>query len=89
MSGTVYKDRKEFKEIYHLKVEQIPTNKPVIRVDHNDQIYATKKAKENAIIERVKGIHELHRPVLIGTTSVQMSERISDLLTKKGLLMKF
>ena len=63
MSGTVYKDRKEFKEIYHLKVERIPTNKPVIRVDHNDQIYATKKAKENAIIERVKGIHELHRPV--------------------------
>ena len=85
MSGTVYKDRKEFKEIYHLKVERIPTNKPVIRVDHNDQIYATKKAKENAIIERVKGIHELHRPVLIGTTSVQMSERISDLLTKEGL----
>lgn len=86
MSGTVYKDRKEFKEIYHLKVERIPTNKPVIRVDHNDQIYATKKAKENAIIERVKGIHELHRPVLIGTTSVQMSERISDLLTKEGLV---
>lgn len=85
MSGTVYKDRKEFKEIYHLKVERIATNKPVIRVDHDDQIYSTKQAKEAAIIERVKGIHAMHRPILIGTTSVQSSERISKLLAKEEL----
>lgn len=85
MSGTVYKDRKEFKEIYHLKVERIATNKPVIRIDHDDQIYSTIRAKEVAIIERVKGIHAMHRPILIGTTSVQMSERISELLTKENL----
>lgn len=85
MSGTVYKDRKEFKEIYHLKVERIPTNKPVLRIDHPDQVYATKKAKEAAIIERVKGIHAIHRPILIGTTSIQMSEKISKLLKKEDL----
>lgn len=85
MSGTVCTDKKEFKKIYDLKVEKIPTNKPVNRTDHEDQVYATKKAKNEAILREVVKVHKEHRPILIGTTSVKSSEEISSLLKDFGL----
>lgn len=85
MSGTVYTDRKEFREIYGLHTERIPTNRPVIRKDHPDQVYATKAAKKEAILSEIKKIHKEHRPILIGTTNIRVSEQISEMLKKEGL----
>jgi preprotein translocase subunit SecA len=83
MTGTAMTEAQEFHEIYNLEVVQIPTNMPVVRADADDLIYLTEKAKWDAILEEIRQKHEAGRPVLVGTTSVETSERLSQMLTKK------
>jgi protein translocase subunit secA len=85
MTGTAMTEDKEFKEIYNLDVVTIPTNLPVIRKDNNDIIYKTEDAKFKAVIEEIKDAHEKGQPVLVGTASIENSEKISKLLKKEGL----
>ena len=85
MTGTAMTEEKEFQEIYNLDVVSIPTNKPLIRKDNVDIIYKNEKAKFNAVIEDIKESHEKGQPVLVGTTSIENSEKISQLLNKIGL----
>ena len=85
MTGTAMTEEKEFQEIYNLDVVSIPTNKPLIRNDLDDIIYKTEKAKFNAVIEDIKASHEKGQPVLVGTTSIENSEKVSKLLVKAGL----
>lgn len=82
MTGTAYSDKEEFKNIYHLKVIQIPTNKPVIREDLEDLLFSTKEQKYQEIIKRIVDLHTKGQPILIGTPSVEESEIISNLLKK-------
>ena len=85
MTGTAKTEEEEFRNIYNMYVIQIPTNKPVIREDLADLVYATSDAKYKAIIATVKEIHETGRPILIGTISVEANEYLSKLLDKAGL----
>ncbi len=85
MTGTAYTEREEFAKIYNLEVVVIPTHKPMIREDLPDQIYATEEAKFKAVLREVQEMHELGRPVLIGTTSVETSERLSAMLKQAGI----
>lgn len=85
MTGTAKTEEEEFRNIYNMYVIQIPTNKPVIREDLADLVYANQKAKYNAIINTVKEIHETGRPILIGTISVEANEYLSSLLKKANL----
>ena len=85
MTGTAKTEEEEFRNIYNMYVIQIPTNKPVIREDLADLVYATEKGKYKAIIETIKEIHEKGQPILIGTISVESNEHLSDLLKKAGL----
>lgn len=85
MTGTAKTEEEEFRNIYNMYVIQIPTNKPVIREDLADLVYATEKSKYKAIIETIKEIHEKGQPILIGTISVESNEHLSGLLTKAGL----
>ncbi len=85
MTGTAMTEEKEFQEIYNLDVVSIPTNKPLIRNDQVDIIYKNEKAKFNAVVEDIKQSHEKGQPVLVGTTSIENSEKISKLLNKAGL----
>ena len=85
MTGTAMTEEAEFKQIYNLDVIEIPTNKPVIRIDHNDVIYKNESAKFNAIVEEIKRTHETGQPVLVGTVSIDKSEKLSSLLSKTGL----
>jgi preprotein translocase subunit SecA len=85
MTGTAYTEREEFGKIYNLEVVIIPTNKPAVREDMPDQIYRTEQAKFEAVVNEVKEMIVDGRPVLIGTTSVETSERLSALLTKAGI----
>lgn len=85
MTGTAKTEEEEFRSIYNMYVIQIPTNKPVIREDLADLVYANAKAKYNAIINTVKEIHETGRPILIGTISVEVNEYLSSLLKKANL----
>ncbi|NMB81187.1 MAG: DEAD/DEAH box helicase, partial [Ignavibacteria bacterium] len=85
MTGTAETEESEFYEIYKLEVAVIPTNKPVIRIDEDDAIYRTKREKYNAIIEKIKSLKEERRPVLVGTTSVEVSETISRMLKRQGV----
>jgi len=85
MTGTAYTEAEEFQQIYGLDVIQIPTNKPIRRVDHPDQIYRTEQGKINAIVEAVKKYHEEGRPVLIGTASIAKNEQLSAALDKADL----
>lgn len=84
-TGTAKTEEEEFRNIYNMYVIQIPTNKPVIREDLADLVYATSKAKYNAIIATVKEIHETGQPILIGTISVEANELLSSMLDKAGL----
>ena len=81
MTGTAITEAGEFWDIYKLDVVEIPTNKPIARKDQNDLIYKTKREKYNAVINDVTGISEAGRPVLIGTTSVEISELLARMLT--------
>ena len=85
MTGTASTEAQEFEEIYNLDVVEIPTNKPMIRKDAHDIIYKNEKAKFNAVIEDVKKAHATGQPVLIGTVSVEKSEKLSKLLKKEGI----
>ncbi|WP_139903837.1 preprotein translocase subunit SecA [Clostridium thermarum] len=85
MTGTAYTEQMEFREIYNLDVVVIPTNKPVKRIDHNDEVYKTTRAKYNAIVREVIESHEKGQPVLVGTSSIEKSEDISALLKRKGI----
>ncbi len=85
MTGTAETEEAEFYQIYKLEVVVVPTNKPVIRVDEEDAIYRTKREKYNAIIEKIKELQEQRRPVLVGTTSVEVSETLSRMLKRKGI----
>ncbi|MEM8628829.1 MAG: preprotein translocase subunit SecA [Chlamydiota bacterium] len=85
MTGTAITEAIEFKELYELEVLQIPTHKPCIRKDFDDEIYMTEREKYTAMLEEIKSIHERGQPILIGTESVDVSERFSQLLKKMGL----
>ena len=85
MTGTAKTEEEEFREIYNLDVVCIPTNLPVIRIDHNDIIYKNEKVKFNAVVEDIRKSHEKGQPVLVGTVSVDKSERLSSLLKKAGI----
>ena len=80
MTGTAATQALEFEKIYGMRVETIPTNKPVIRVDHPDALFATKSEKEQAVLEDIRLAHTNGQPVLVGTGSVEESERLSSLL---------
>jgi len=85
MTGTAKTEEKEFQEIYDLSVAEIPTNVPVQRADENDYIYKSKEAKYDAVIEDIEERHEKGQPVLVGTISVEVSEHLSQLLTRQGI----
>ena len=85
MTGTAKTEEEEFRNIYNMYVICIPTNKPVIREDLPDLVYATEKGKYKAIIDTIKEIHDIGRPILIGTISVESNEHLSGLLKKAGL----
>jgi preprotein translocase subunit SecA len=85
MTGTAQTEAEELHKIYKLEVIEIPTNKPMIRQDFPDLIYRTQNAKFNAVVEEIKERHERGQPVLVGTTSVETSEFLSDLLDKQGI----
>lgn len=85
MTGTAKTEEQEFQKIYGLDVVVIPTNKPMIRIDYPDVIYKTKRAKYKAASEAIEECHRSGRPVLVGTTSIQQSEELSDILKKKGI----
>ncbi len=85
MTGTAKTEEEEFRDIYNMYVIQIPTNKPVIREDLPDLVYATEKGKLMAIVNKIKEIHETGQPILVGTVSVENNEKLSALLKKEGL----
>ena len=85
MTGTAMTEEAEFEEIYNLDVISIPTNKPMIRKDQNDVIYKNENAKFNAIVKSIKESHEKGQPVLVGTVSIEKSEKLSKILNKEGI----
>jgi preprotein translocase subunit SecA len=85
MTGTALTEATEFMKIYKLPVVQVPTNRPMIRADHNDQVYKTKPGKWHAVAEEITKRHEQGQPVLVGTISVEVSELLSQQLTKRGV----
>jgi preprotein translocase subunit SecA len=85
MTGTAETEENEFFEIYKLEVVVIPTHKPCVRDDTDDSIYKTKREKYNAVIEKIEELKKEGRPVLVGTTSVEVSETISRMLKRKGV----
>ena len=85
MTGTALTEEVEFGTIYKLDVVEIPTNRPVARIDHNDVVYKTEMGKYNAIINQVVACHEKGQPVLVGTVSIEKSEILSKLLKKTGV----
>ena len=85
MTGTAMTEEDEFKEIYKLDVIAVPTNKPVIRIDHNDQVYTTEKGKYAAIINKIIECHDKGQPILVGTVSIEKSELLSAMLKRKGV----
>ena len=85
MTGTAMTESEEFQEIYNLDCVEIPTNKPMIRTDYPDVLYKTEEAKFNAIIEQIKRCHEKGQPVLVGTVSIEKSEKLSRALKRSGI----
>jgi len=85
MTGTADTEAAEFQQIYKLAVTIVPTNQPMVRQDLSDQIYRTEKEKFQAVLEEVKELHTQGRPVLVGTVSIEKSERLSGLLTRHGV----
>ena len=85
MTGTALTEEREFREIYGMDVIEIPTNKPVIRKDHQDAVYKTKKEKYKAVVEAVKEAHAKGQPVLVGTITIQVSEDVSKMLRREGI----
>ena len=85
MTGTAATEAEEFDAIYHLDIIEIPTNKPVIRIDNADVVYKNENGKHRAIIEQIVSCHEKGQPVLVGTVSIEKSEFISSLLKRRGV----
>ena len=85
MTGTAITEEKEFRDIYGMDVVEIPTNKPVQRVDLEDAVYKTKKEKYEAVVEAVKEAHATGQPVLVGTITIEVSELLSKMLKKEGI----
>ena len=85
MTGTALTEAEEFSSIYDLDTIVVPTNKPVVRKDHNDVVYRTEEGKYKAIVEDIKKHHESGQPMLVGTTSVEKSEYLSSMLSKEGI----
>ena len=85
MTGTAKTEEKEFIDIYGMDVVEIPTNKPVARIDHEDSVYLTKKEKLNAVVEEIEKTHKTGQPVLVGTVNIAVSEELSSLLAKKEI----
>ena len=88
MTGTALTEEKEFRDIYGMDVVEIPTNRPVQRVDYNDAVYMTKKEKYRAVVEAVKEAHAKNQPVLVGTITIDVSEHISNMLRREGIQHK-
>lgn len=85
MTGTAMTEKQEFRNIYGMDVIAIPTNRPVIRVDHEDSVYKTMNEKYHAVVEKIKEVHKKGQPILVGTTDIQTSEILSGMLKKEGL----
>ncbi len=85
MTGTALTEEKEFRDIYGMDVIEIPTNKPIARVDHDDAVYKTKAEKYKAVVDEVIAAHAKGQPVLVGTITIETSELISRLLSKAGI----
>ena len=85
MTGTALSEENEFREIYNLDVVEVPTNKPMIRVDHSDVVYTTVAGKDRAVIRQIVACHEKGQPVLVGTVSVEKSEMLSKKLKSAGI----
>ena len=88
MTGTALTEEEEFREIYGMDVVVVPTNLPVQRIDHHDSIFKTKKEKLNAIVQAVVEAHDKGQPVLVGTITIDASEELSRMLTKRGIQHK-
>ncbi len=85
MTGTAKTEEDEFRQIYNLDVVEIPTNMPMIRIDRNDVVYRTRRAKLRQVVEDIKQSHAKGQPVLVGTTNIEKSEELSELLKKEGI----
>jgi preprotein translocase subunit SecA len=85
MTGTAYSEAQEFKAIYQLDVVVVPTNRPLVRTNYSDCVYKTEEEKFNAVVEEIAGLYEQGRPVLVGTISIEKSERLSELLKRRGI----
>lgn len=85
MTGTAKTEEGEFESIYKLNVVQIPTNKPVIRADLHDKVFKTEEEKYSAVVEEIIRIHKTRQPILVGTVSVEKSEKLSKMLKKQGI----
>ena len=85
MTGTAMTEEEEFGTIYKLDIVEIPTNRPVIRIDNEDAVYKTEQGKYRAVIRQVKECHEKGQPVLVGTVSIEKNELLSRMLTKEGI----
>ena len=85
MTGTAMTEEEEFGTIYNLDIVEIPTNKPVQRVDHHDVVYKTEAGKLRAVVNQIAECHEKGQPVLVGTVSIEKSEQLSDMLKKRGI----
>ncbi len=85
MTGTAKTEEEEFIQVYGMEVVVVPTHKPMIRVDHDDLIYRTEEEKFNAVVEEIVKRYEKGQPVLVGTTSIEKSERLSRMLKKRGI----
>ena len=88
MTGTALTEEKEFREIYGMDVVEVPTNKPVARIDYNDSVYKTRREKLNAIVEDISECYERQQPVLVGTITIEASEELSNMLKKRGIKHK-
>ncbi|HLV49654.1 MAG TPA: preprotein translocase subunit SecA [Erysipelothrix sp.] len=85
MTGTAKTEEEEFRDIYNMRVLEIPTNRPIARIDYPDLVFGTKKAKFEALIEEVKTLHETGQPVLVGTVAVETSEFISMMMRQRKI----
>ena len=88
MTGTALTEEKEFREIYGMDVVEVPTNKPIARIDYNDSVYKTKREKLNAIVEDIADCYERKQPVLVGTITIGASEELSEMLKRRGIKHK-
>ena len=85
MTGTALTEEKEFRDIYGMDVVEVPTNRPIARIDHEDAVYKTKKEKFKAVVDEVEKAHAKGQPVLVGTINIDTSELLSSMLNKRGI----